>query len=39
MHKRMARRGTIKSVHDSRGSLEFLGLVVRLKIRRKGGKR
>jgi hypothetical protein len=47
VHSRPSRRrrdccrggGTIQSVHDDGWRLEFLGLVVRLKMKRKGGKR
>jgi hypothetical protein len=39
MKKRFSRRGAVKSVHDNRGRLEFLSLVVRLKMGRKGEKR
>jgi len=35
----MARRMAIKSAHDFRRRLEFLSLVVRLKVRRKGEKK
>jgi hypothetical protein len=38
MYKKMARRGTIQSVHEDGWRLEFLSLVVRLKMKGKGGK-
>jgi len=38
MYKRMAGRGTIQSAHDYGWRLEFPSLVVRLKMKRKGGK-
>jgi len=35
----MARRGTIRSAHDDGWRLEFLSLVVRLKMKRERRKR
>jgi hypothetical protein len=38
MYKRMAKRGTIQTVHDYGWRLEFLSLVVRFRVKIKGGQ-